>query len=60
MEAILVIGISGSLIWSKTLMELIYNPCGEFRWSLEGPVGQIYLPHLQVDAPVIFYGLLKW
>ena len=25
------IGISGSLIWSKTLMELIFNPCGEFR-----------------------------
>ena len=27
------IGISGSLIWSKTLIELIFNPCGEFRWS---------------------------
>ena len=26
-----VIGISGSLIWSKTLMELIFNPCAEFR-----------------------------
>ena len=26
-----VIGISGSLIWSETLMELIFNPCGEFR-----------------------------
>ena len=25
------IGISGSLIWSKTLMELMFNPCGEFR-----------------------------
>ena len=25
------IGISGSLIWSETLMELILNPCGEFR-----------------------------
>ena len=25
-----VIGISGSLIWSETLMELIFNPCGEF------------------------------
>ena len=25
------IGISGSLIWSKTLVELIFNPCGEFR-----------------------------
>ena len=26
-----VIGISRSLIWSKTLMELIFNPCGENR-----------------------------
>ena len=26
-----VTGISGSLIWSKTLMELLFNPCGEFR-----------------------------
>ena len=26
-----VTGISGSLIWSKTLMELIFNHCGEFR-----------------------------
>ena len=25
-----VIEISGSLIWSKTLMELIFNLCGEF------------------------------
>ena len=25
------IGISGSLIWSKTLMELLFNPCGQFR-----------------------------
>ena len=24
-------GISGSLIWSKTLMELIFNSCGEVR-----------------------------
>ena len=24
-------------MWSKTLMELIFNPRGEFRWSLEGP-----------------------
>ena len=37
-----VIGISGSLIQSKTLMELIFNPCGEFRLSLEGPVSQIH------------------
>ena len=29
------IRISGSLIWSKTLMEMIFNPCGNFgevRW----------------------------
>ena len=26
-----VTGISGALIWSKTLMELIFNPDGEFR-----------------------------
>ena len=26
-----VIWISGSQIWSKTLMELIFNPCAEFR-----------------------------
>ena len=26
-----VIGISGSLIWSKALMELIFKPCGEFQ-----------------------------
>ena len=39
------IGISGSLILSKTLMELMFNPCGEFRWSPEGPVSQIHSPH---------------
>ena len=32
------IGISGSLIWSKTLKELIFNPCGEFRISPEDPI----------------------
>ena len=26
-----VIGISRSLIWSKTLMAMIFSPCGEFR-----------------------------
>ena len=26
-----VIGISGSLIWSNSLKEQIFNPCGEFR-----------------------------
>ena len=54
------IGISGSLIWSKTLMELIFNPCSEFRWSPEGPVGQIHSPHLRAGAPGIFSGLLRF
>ena len=54
-----VIGISGSLIWSKTLMELILNPYGEFRWNPEGPVGQIHSPHLHVGAPGIFSDLLR-
>ena len=42
--------ISGSMIWSKTLMELIFNPCGEFRCSPEGPVSQIHSTHLHVGA----------
>ena len=54
-----VIGISSSLIWSKTLMKLIFNPCGEFRWSTEGPVNQIHSPHLHVGAPGIFSHLLR-
>ena len=51
----MVIGISGSLIWSKTLMELIFNPCGEFRLNPEGPVSQILSPCLHVGAPGIIY-----
>ena len=54
-----VIGVFGSLIWSKTLMERIFNPYGEFGWSLEGPVSQIYSPHLNVGAPEIFSDLLR-
>ena len=50
-----VIGISGSLIWSKTLMELIFNPCGIFQWS---PVSQIHSSHLYAGAPGIFSDLL--
>ena len=53
------IGISGSLIWPKTLMELIFNPCDECQWSPEGPVSQIYSPHLHDGAPGIFSGLLR-
>ena len=40
-------------------MELIFNTCGEFRWSLEGPVSQIHSPHLHVGAPGIFSDLLR-
>ena len=48
------IGISGSLIWQKPLMELIFNPCGEFQCSPEGPVSRIYSPYLHACAPEIF------
>ena len=54
-----VIEISRSLIWSKTLMEQIYNPCGEFRWSPDGPVSQIHSPQLHVGAPGIFFRSFK-
>ena len=54
-----VIGISGSLIWSKTLMKLIFNRSGEFRWSLEGPGSQIHSPHRHAGAPGIFSDLLR-
>ena len=53
------IEISGSLTWSKPLMELIFNPCGEFRWSSEGPVSQIHSPHLHVGTPGIFSDHLR-
>ena len=54
-----VIGISGSLIWSKPLMELIFISCGEFRWSTEVPVSQIHSPHLNDRDPGIFSDLLR-
>ena len=53
------IGISGALIWSKTLIELIFNPCGDFRWSPKGPVSQIHSPRFHVVAPGIFSDLLR-
>ena len=53
------IGISGSLLWSKTLVELIFNPCGEFRWCPEGPISQIHSPQLQAGDPGIFSDLLR-
>ena len=51
--------ISGSLILSETLMELIFNPCGKFWWNPECPVSQIYSPHLHATAPGIFSDLLR-
>ena len=53
------IGISRSLIWSKTLMVLIFNPCGEFQRSPEGPVSQIHSPHLHAGAPGIFSDFIR-
>ena len=52
-------GISRSLILSKTLMELIFNTCGEFRRSLEGPVNQIQSLHLHDGDPGIFPDLSR-
>ena len=53
------IGISVSLIWSKTLMQLIFNPSCEFRRSTETPVSQIHSPHLHAGAPGILSDLLR-
>ena len=53
------IGISGSLIWLKTRMELIFNPYGEFRLSPKDPVSQIHSPNLHVGATEIFSDLLR-
>ena len=40
-------------------MELIFNPCGEFRWSSKGPFSQIHSPHLHARGPGIFSNLLR-
>ena len=55
-----VIGIYRSVIWSKNLMELIFSPCGNFRWSPEGPVSKIHSPHLHVGAPGMFSDFLRF
>ena len=55
-----VIGISGSLFWSKTLMEQIFNACGEFRWSPEGPHTKVHSPHPHAYDPGIFSDLLRF
>ena len=54
-----VFGISGSPIWSKTLVELIFNSCGEFQWSPEGTVSQIHSLDLHVRDSEIFWDLLR-
>ena len=48
-------------LWSgqKIPMELIFNHCDEFRWSLEDPVRQIHSPNLHVGATGIFSDLLR-
>ena len=51
-----VVEIFGSLFWSKTMIELIFDLCGEFRWSPEGTVSQIHSPQFHVG---IFSELLK-
>ena len=43
----------------KTLVELIFNPCGEFQWSPEDLVSQIHSPHLQAGALGIVPDLLR-
>ena len=37
------IGITGSLIWSKTLMELIFNFCSFSKLSVNSPMSQLIL-----------------
>ena len=43
----------------KTLLELIFNPCGEFWRNSEGPISQIHSPHLHIGAPGIFSDFLR-
>ena len=45
--------------WDFRISDLI-NPCGEFRWSPEGPVSQIQSPNLLVGAHGIFSDLLRF
>ena len=40
-------------------MELIFNPCGEFRLSLKGLVSQIHTSHFHVGTCGIFSYLLR-
>ena len=47
-----VIGSSDSLIWSETMMELIFNPSGEFRLSPEDLVSQTTLLTSTLGKPL--------
>ena len=51
--------ISEFLIWSKILMELIFNTYGEFLWSPERTVSQIHSPRIHAEAPGIISDLLR-
>ena len=53
------IGISGSLMWSKTLMELMFNPCGEFQCNSGGPSEPNPLSSPPLWCPGIFSDLLR-
>ena len=54
-----VIGIFGSLVRSKTLMETIFNPHGAFRWSPENSFSQSHSPHVPSSTLGIFSDLLR-
>ena len=43
-----------------TLMKVIFCPCGECRFSTEGPVSQIHSPYLYAGAPGILSDLLRF
>ena len=40
-------------------LSTVFIPCGEFRWSPEGPVSQIHSPYLNAEVPGIFSDLLR-
>ena len=44
----------------RNLMEIMFNPCSELRWSLENPVSQIHTPHLLIGSPGIFSDILRF
>ena len=53
--------------WNFRISDLVknpdgtdFNPCGEFRWSPEGPISKIHSPHLHAGAPEIFSDVLRF